>query len=128
MKFQMKERERKGSWVFLLLILSLLLIGCTPDVIYIDRNNTINGTINHTICITNTTIEPCNTTCPEPEINTTIYSRDYVLGLIRQLDFHENQQSLYFNDSECNWELNKSNNELEECEEELCEFNSSWCN
>ncbi len=120
-----KERERVGP-VFLLLILSLLLIGCTPNPIIIERNITINRTITNTIYITNTTIEPCNVT--EPEIDTTIYDRQYVLGLIRQLKHYEEQQDLYFNDSECSWKLNQSNIRREKAEEELCDnHNSSWC-
>ena len=103
----------------------VLLIGCTnPTVIY--RNNTINKTIylNRTIIINNTI--PCNIT--EPIINTTIYDRDYVLGLIRQLKKYENQQDLYFNDSDCYDDLNRTETKLDVCEDIMCrEWNSSWC-
>ena len=119
-----KERERVGP-VFLLLILSLLLIGCTPNPIIIERNITINRTINNTIYITNTTIEPCNVT--EPEINTTIYDRDYVLSLIRQLKHYEKVQDRFVNQSSCMNDLNRTEYKLELREEELCEWNSSWC-
>ena len=123
----MKTKTNIGKSYYCLILVSIvLLIGCTPDVIYIDRNNTIiiynttyiNRTINNTI--------PCNLTCLGPENIT--YDRSYTLELIRRLKYLEGQQDRYWNDSECNWELNKSNNELEECEDELCEFNSSWCN
>jgi len=125
MNFQMKEKERKVGLVFLLLILSLLLIGCTPNPIIIERNITtyINRTINNTIYINDTV--PCNIT--EPIINTTIYDRDYVLGLIRQLKKYENQQDLYLNNSDCYDDLNRTETKLDICEDELCGFNSSWC-
>ena len=100
----------------------LIILGCTPNPIIIERNITINRTINHTIYITNTTIEPCNVT----KVNTS-FDRSYTLELIRRIKFLEGQQDKYWNNSECSWELNKSNYELEECEEELCEFNSTWC-
>jgi len=81
---------------------------CYNDTIY------INNTINKTIKI------PCNITCPE-------YNKSRELELIRRISFLEGQQDKYFNDSECNWELNKTSNELEECQDYLCEYNSSWC-
>jgi len=126
MNFQMKEKERKVGLVFLLLILSLLLIGCTPNPIIIERNITtyINRTINNTIYINDTVL--CNIT--EPIINTTIYDRDYVLGLIRQLKKYENQQDLYLNNSDCYDDLNRTETKLDICEDVMCrEWNSSWC-
>ncbi len=121
-----KGKERKVILFFLLLALSLL-IGCS-SVIYIDRNHTvyINETINHTIYVYNTTIEPCNNT----EINVTIYDRAYVLGMIRQLKRYEDQQDTYYNynETDCMWELNQSNIKREKAELELCVFwNMSWC-
>ncbi len=105
----------------------LVLVGCSnPTIIY--RNNTINRTIylNNTITINNTI--PCNTTCPEPEINTTIYDRDYVLSLIRQLKKYEKVQDQFVNQSSCMLDLNNTEAKLEERELELCEnWNSSWC-
>ncbi len=120
-----KKEERKRTLYFLLLILSLLLIGCTPNPIIIERNITINRTINHTIYITNTTIVPCNVT--EPEINITIYDRNYVLSLIRQLKHYEKQQDRYINNSNCFDDINRTTNDLEECENALCQWNSTWC-
>lgn len=109
--------------------LVLLIVGCTnPEVIYINR--TINGScipiiINNTITINNTIIEPGNVSCPE--VSSTIYDRQYVLGMIRQLKYYEDMQDLSFNDTECQWELNQSNVKLNIAEEELCNWNSSWC-
>lgn len=122
------KSNTRNSCYCLVLVSIILLIGCTRVVI-VDRNITINRTINRTIYVNNTiyindTI-PCNVT--GPEIESIVYDRQYVLGLIRQLKHYEKQQGLYFNDSECNWELNKSNNELKDCEEELCDWNSTWC-
>ena len=121
-----KERERVDP-VFLLFILSLLLISCTPNPIIIERNITINRTtyVNNTIYINDTI--PCNLTCHEPEIDTTIYDRDYVLSLIRQLKHYEKQQDKYWNDSECHDDLNRTEFKLEECEDELCDYNLTWC-
>ena len=124
MNFQMKEKERKVGLVFLLLILSLLLIGCTPNPIIIERNITtyINRTINNTIYINDTVL--CNTTYHEPEINIS-YDR---LELIRRLKYYEDQQSIYFNDSECYDDLNRTETKLDVCEDVMCrEWNSSWC-
>lgn len=112
---------------YLILIL-LLLIGCSKIDEPICENNTIviNNTINKTITVFNETIKYINKTC-----NITQYeykgttSRE--LELIRRIKYLEGQQHLYFNDSECNWELNNTENKLKECEEELCEWNSSWC-
>ena len=112
----------------ILLMFIVLLIGCAnPEVLYIERNHTvyINTTINQTHYINITNVMPCNIT--EPIINTTIYDRDYVLSLIRQLKKYEKQQDLYFNDSQCNDDLNRTEHELEIAENELCQWNSSWC-
>ena len=99
------------------MVFVLLLIGCAnPTVITINR--TINYTIykNNTIYINDTV--PCNIT--EPIINTTIYDRDYVLGLIRQLKRYENQQNLYFNNSDCYDNINRTETKLKECEDIMC--------
>ena len=109
-------------------IIILLLVGCTPNPIIIERNITVEKIVynNSIICINNTI---CNTTCPEPEINTTIYDRDYVLGLIRQLKYYESRQDKYWNNTECKWELNQSNIEKDKAIYELCIYwNISWCN
>ncbi len=106
----------------------LLIVGCSPDIVYIDRNNTIyiNRTITNTTTLTINNTIPCNNT----EINTTIYDRDYVLGMIRQLKRYEDQQDTYYNynETDCMWELNQSNIKREKAELELCVFwNMSWC-
>ena len=125
----MKIKTNTMVMVIITIVL-LLLIGCTnPTVIY--RNNTINITIyqNNTITIDNTIpCGPCNTTCPEPEIDTTIYDRDYVLSLIRQLKHYEKVQDKFINQSSCMNDLNRTEAKLEERELELCDnWNSSWC-
>jgi len=121
----MKKTKINTKRTIYCLIIVVLIVGCTKEVI-VERNNTIyiNQTIykNNTIIINNTI--PCNLSTPK--INTT-YDRKYVLSLIRQLKHYEKQQNTYFNDSECVWELNTSKIKLRECEDELCEFNSSWC-
>ena len=123
-----KTNTRKSCYC-LMLVSIILLIGCTRVVI-VERNNTIyiNRTINHTITINNTislnnTI-PCNTTGPELNIS---FDRSYTLELIRRIKYLEGRQDRYWNDTECHYDLNKSNYELIECEEELCEFNLTWC-
>lgn len=117
---------------YILVILVLLLIGCTPNPIIIERNITVNRTVyvNQTIYVNNTIYindtVPCNIT--EPEIDTTIYDRSYVLSLIRQLKYYEKQQDKYLiNNSDCDWELNQSNIKREKAEIELCQWNISWC-
>lgn len=127
----MKERERKGGPVFLLFVVLLVLIGCTREVIeYRDvvigpacSNNTIIEYINIT------KVMACNDTPEMIEVcEDGTYSRKYVLALIRQLKRMERTQNLYFNDSECNDDLNKTEIKLKDCERELCyEWNSSWC-
>ena len=106
----------------ILMVMVLLIVGCSnPTVITINR--TINHTIykNNTIYINDTVL--CNTTYHEPEINIS-YDR---LELIRRLKYYEDQQSIYFNDSECYDDLNRTETKLDVCEDELCGFNSSWC-
>ena len=118
-----KVNTRKSCYC-LVLVSILLLIGCTR-VVVVDRNNTIYNItyINNTIYINDTI--PCNVTGPEINIS---FDRSYTLELIRRIKFLEGQQDKYWNNSECSWELNTSNNELEECEEELCDnWNSSCC-
>ncbi len=108
------------------MVMVLLIVGCSnPTVITINR--TINKTIylNRTIIINNTI--PCNITKLEPEINIS-FDRSYTLELIRRIKFLEGRQDLYWNDTECHYDLNRTEVRLEECEEELCnEWNSSWC-
>ena len=120
-----KTNTRKSCYC-LILVSIILLIGCTRVVI-VDRNITVEKIVyNNTIeYINNTIIEPCNVT--EPEINTTIYDRDYVLSLIRQLKHYEKVQDRFVNQSSCMNDLNRTEYKLELREEELCEWNSSWC-
>jgi len=119
-----------------ILLITILLLGCTRTE-YIKETVYINNTI-----FINKTIEiPCNLTCPECVYN---YSRERELELIRRLKFLENQQDkLIINETECidnniktNYEdklnmyerdIEELEDELENCEEEICEYNSSWC-
>ncbi len=110
--------------------LVLLIVGCSnPTVITINR--TINHTIykNNTIYINNTIIEPCNTTCPVlDDCPASGFNREYTLSLIRRVKFMEGQQDLYWNNTECYYDLNWTEVKLEECEDIMCnEWNSSWC-
>ena len=115
-----------------ILLFTILLIGCSQDYSECENSTvTINHTINNTI--TNTIIEikyinntynlTCNTTKRYEYKGTT--TRE--LELIRRLNFYEGQMDKYFNDSECNDNLNKTEHKLVDCEDELCKINSSWC-
>ncbi len=119
----------RTKYYTIILTLSFLLIGCTPNPIIIERNITVEKIVyNNTIEYINITT-PCNITCPTLEdCPSSGFNREYTLSLIRRVKFLEGRQDLYWNNSECSWELNKSNVELKECEEELCDnWNSSWC-
>ncbi len=113
-----------------MLALLIIVVGCTnPDVIYINRtiynDSCIPVIINNTITINNTI--PYNLTCPESEINTS-FDRSYTLELIRRIKFLEGRQDLYWNDTECHYDLNTTEVKLKECEDVMCnEWNSSWC-
>jgi len=128
--------EKKIGWIsgtnkMLIIITIYILIGllgaCTKDVIT-ERNNPIyiNNTINNTITINSTM--PCEELSVCESCNECEYNRNYVLSLIRQLKHYEKQQDKYFNDSDCNDDLNHTNIELDRCKQELCiSWNSSWC-
>ncbi len=106
-----------------ILLISILLIGCSKEALvcenvtietikYINRNITITEKCN----ITNNTIKYTYTGTTSRE-----------LELIRRLSFCEGQQDKFINHSDCFDELNESNNELKDCEDEMCKDNSSWC-
>ena len=121
-------KQLEKWYVYPIIVVLMLQIGCTnPEVIYIDHNQTIyiDKIINQTHYENITIVMPCNIT--QPIINTTIYDKTYVLGLIQQLKRHEQNQDKYFNDSQCNDDLNKSQTSLYKAENELCQWNSSWC-
>ena len=87
-------------------------------IVYRDRNITIP-------CENITEI--INITCPKYQYETANPSSREI-ELIRRIRFLESQTDKYFNDSDCNDELNETKVKLEDCEEELCyEWNSSWC-
>ncbi len=103
-----------------LVVLSLVLVGCVRYV-DVEKNVTIEKIIYQNV----TTIvkEECNTTFNDQwDI-----SKSRELELIRRLRFLENNQNLFWNDSECHDELNNTIVDLDYCEEEMCEWNSSWC-
>lgn len=111
------------------IVLLVLLIGCSPDILYIDRNNTIyvNRTFYINQSINNCTTPVCEVCLEANSFQTGVYDKDYVLSLIRQLKKYEAKQDKEFNETECKWELNKSNAKLEKTNTELCRWNSSWC-
>lgn len=118
----------------LILLISLLLIGCTRTE-YINQTIYINNTVEE-IVYKNITMP-----CPEYVCDC---SKDRELELIRRIKFLENQQNIMIinetgcvdNDTKANYEskvdmyernIEEIEEELENCEEELCEYNSSWC-
>ena len=118
------------KWFSITMVMVLLIVGCTRVVI-VDRNITVERIVyNNTIeYINNTIIEPCNLTCPALEdCHSSGFNREYTLSLIRRVKFLEGREDLYWNDTECHYDLNRTEAKLEECEEELCgNWNSSWC-
>jgi len=120
------EKMRK-----IILLIGILLIGCTR-IEYI--NNTI--IINNTIETIKEVKIPCNLTYPDR------------LELIRRLKFLENQQNKWIiNETECivhnkteedlkncenkiemyERDIEELEDELDNCTDRLCEYNSSWC-
>ena len=127
-------------WGVFLLFVIIVNTGCTKIV---EVEKVINNTIiyNNTIIINKT--EPCNY----------LYDRSYVLGLIRQIKYLENQQANCINVTmddledceedyeDCEDDLDNKEDELDncedalddvedelvDCEDELCDLNSSWC-
>ena len=109
----------------LVILAVLFIVGCVKPII-IERNNTIykNQTIyiNRTIVINNS--EECTQQeCQEPENQ----SHAYLLSLIRRVSFLEGRQDKYWNNTECQWDLNKTMYERDRAIDELCLWNSSWC-
>ncbi len=125
-----------------ILLISILLIGCTTLTIEekeaICKKECLSdgweyGTfvgINFCNCY-NSTMIINNTINNTSYINTTTQynytSSNRELELIRRIKFLEGQQDKYFNDSECNDNLNKTEIKLEDCEDEVCMWNNSWC-
>jgi len=118
------------KYISITMVMCLLIVGCSNPII-IERNITVERIVyNNTIEYIDNTVpcNPCNLTCPEPEIDSTVYDRQYVLGLIRQLKYYEEHQDKFVNQSSCMDDLNRTEYKLELAEEELCQWNSSWCN
>lgn len=117
-----------------ILLISILLIGCKPIEIECE-NITINNTIETVKYINITVKEPCNS------------SRERELELIRRIKFLEGQQNKWIiNETECIYNITEEKlqncknkidmhkrdieeveEELKDCEKEICEYNSSWC-
>ncbi len=119
-----------------ILLISILLIGCSKEVAVCEN-----------ITITNTTIEYINTTVIK-EVNITCDETARELELIRRLSFCEGQiDKLIINETECmphniteeklqncenkidmqDRDIEELEDELEDCEDEVCKWNSSWC-
>ena len=118
----MKQTTKTMACITIVMLL-ILVVGCTPSIVYVDRNNTIYK--DNIIYINNT----INNTMPGCDLNASSnYNRDYVLNLIRQIKRCEANQDKFFNSSDCEDELNQTEHRLEQAENELCdEWNSSWC-
>ena len=120
-----------------ILLISILLIGCSKQIEPECEN----------ITITNTTIEYINTTVIK-EVNITCDETARELELIRRLSFCEGQiDKLIINETECmphniteeklqdcenktdmyKRDIGELEEEIKDCEDELCEWNSSWC-
>ncbi len=103
----------------LIFLIGVLLIGCSKPIEMecenktITINNTIKEIIEKEIIIYKNITIPCNKTQYEYRGNTT---RE--LELIRRIGFLESQQDKFINHSDCFDELNKTNNKLEDCEDE----------
>lgn len=121
-----------------ILLITILLIGCSKPIEIKCENITINNTIETIKFIDkyiNITIkEPCNLTC----------SKERELELIRRIKFLEEQQdNLMINETECidndtktNYEdkldmyerdIEELEDELDNCTKEVCRWNSSEC-
>ncbi len=119
-----------------ILLISILLIGCSKQIEPECQN--ITNTIETIKYINNTIIKEENITCDKE-------SRE--LELIRRLKFCENQRDKTMNDTECiihnateeklqncrnkidmyERDIEELDDELEDCEDLLCGYNSSWC-
>ena len=110
--------------------LLVLLIGCSPRIIEIDRIEYVNQTkyVNVTTVIDNT-IEcaVCNTT-PIIANNITVGNcSKRKIDLIQRIQWLESQQTEFINNSYCSYELNITKNKVKEMRNELCDWNISWC-
>ena len=119
-----------------ILLISILLIGCSKPIEC--QNITTNNTIETIKYINNTIIKEVNITCNKK-------SRE--LELIRRLKFLEKQQDESINETEClihnateeklqncrnkvdmyERDIDELDEDIEDCEEELCIWNSTWC-
>lgn len=118
---------------YITFIFLLFLMGC--GYVAVDRNVTIEVEVEKIVYVDrNITVSTNNETpdCPSVavcgECADGQYSRNYTLGLIRQLKRYERNQDKYFNDSECIEELNQTKIKLNATVWELCHnWNVTWC-
>ena len=114
-----------------ILLISILLIGCSKQIESECEN----------ITITNTTIEYINTTVIR-EVNITCDKTARELELIRRLKFLENNQDkLIMNETRCIGnnsrcedkidmylrDIDELEDDLYNCTRELCDLNNTWC-
>ena len=121
-----------------IIILTVLIIGCTKEECPITECDVCEEC---EICTECSDCIECNVTeCEECEKGN--YDKSYVMGLIREAKKCE-RSLYYYNLSDCHYELNRTNQqldrcedetdidnvtiELRECEDRLCDTNSSWC-
>ena len=122
-----------------ILLISILLIGCSKQAEIECKNITINNTIDTIKYVNVTVIKEVNITCDE-----TLRELD----LIRRIKFLEGQQNkCIINETECmphnvteedlekcedrldtyEDDIDELDDELDDCEDELCEYNSTEC-
>ncbi len=120
----------------IVLMVLIVLVGCSKPIEC--HNITINNTTETIKYINNTIIKEVNITCNKE-------SRE--LELIRRLKFLEKQQDESINETEClihnateerlqncrdktdmyERDIDELDEEIEDCEEEICKWNSTWC-
>ena len=128
-----------------ILIISILLIGCSKPVEIECQNITINNTVEIIKYINNTIIKEVNITCQKYDYGGTTSKE---IELIRRIKLLENSQDEWIiNETECmphnvteedlrdceddldisEDDIDDLEDDLEDCEDELCDINSSWC-
>ncbi len=111
---------------YLILLFSILLIGCSRPIECENNTIIINNTINKTITINNT-VEIIKYVDKIIEKEKPCPNEKYINGL--RIEAKRCERNLTFNNlSECNDNLNITEIELKDCKKELCnEWNNSWC-
>lgn len=99
------------------ILMCILLVGCKPQIEYINVTHTINNTIYIEKEVKVEVIKYINITEPCEYNETT--SPKYFLSLIQQIKRCEAQLARDWNITECEWEIQKLNHSLNECNESL---------